>query len=142
LLSLISKVLESVVATQLTALLERQNLIARFQSSFRHCRSTETAVARTANDIPSFNDSGKVTAFVLLELSAGVDTIDYEILLSRLKTDMGITGTALSWSRSYLNFAPRLFPVLVHFIVSSYHVWRPKVIGPGASSFLHLHTAS
>ena len=102
LLPFLSKVLEKVVAKQLTAHLEKHNLLARFQSGFRRCHSTETAVVRIANDILSSNDSGKVTALVLLDLSAAFDTIDHEILLSRLQTDMGITGTALLWFRSYL----------------------------------------
>ena len=102
LLPFLSKVLEKAVAKQLTAHLEKNNLLARFQSGFRRCHSTETAIVRITNDILSSNDSGKVTALVLLDLSAAFDTIDHEILLSRLQTDMGITGTALSWFRSYL----------------------------------------
>ncbi len=51
----------------------------------------------------SSNDSGKVTALVLLDLSAAFDTIDHDILLSRHETDVGIKGTALSWFRSYLS---------------------------------------
>ena len=102
LLPFLSKVLEKVVAKQLTAHLEKNNLLARFQSGFRRSHSTETAVVRITNDILSSNDSGKVTALVLLDLSAAFDTIDHEILLSRLQTDMGITGSALSWFRSYL----------------------------------------
>jgi len=55
-----------------------------------------------ANDIISPNDRGKVTDLVLLHLSAACDTIDHDILLSRIQTDMGIIGTALSRLRSYL----------------------------------------
>lgn len=77
-------------------------MLAKFQSGFRRNHSTETAVVRITNDILSSNDSGNVTALVLLDLSAAFDTIDHEILLSRLQTDVGITGTALSWFRSYL----------------------------------------
>ena len=102
LLPFLSKVLEKVVAKQLTAHLESHNLLASFQSGFRRRHSTETALVMITKDILSSNDSGKVTALVLLDLSAAFDTIDHEILLSRLENDMGITGTALSWFRSYL----------------------------------------
>jgi len=84
LLPFLSKVLEKVVAKQLTASLDKHNLLARFKSGFRPCQSTETAVVRIASDILSSNESGKFTALVILGLSAAFDTIDHEILLSRL----------------------------------------------------------
>jgi len=77
-------------------------MLERFQSDFGWCLSTETAVLTIANDILYSNDSGKVTALVLVDLEVAFDTIDHESLLSRLGTDMGITGTALSRFRSYL----------------------------------------
>jgi len=47
--------------------------------------------------------SGKVTALVLLDLSAAFDTNDHEILLIRIATDVGVAGIALTWFRSYLS---------------------------------------
>ena len=46
--------------------------------------------------------NGKVTALTLLDLSAAFDTIDQDILITRLSTWYGISGTALSWFTSYL----------------------------------------
>ena len=45
-------------------------------------------------------DEDKIS--VLLDLSAAFDTIDHQILLSRLETVFGIRSTALRWFRSYL----------------------------------------
>ena len=54
------------------------------------------------DDINLNIDNGKVTALTLLDLSAAFDTIDHDILITRLSTWYGISGTALSWFTSCL----------------------------------------
>ena len=55
----------------------------------------ETTLLKIKNDILMALDSGKGVILLLLDLSAGVDTIDHEILVSRLQTRFGIQGPAL-----------------------------------------------
>ena len=46
-------------------------------------------------------DDGKITALVLLDLSAAFATVDHKILLSRLQYHLGIHDIALDWCKSY-----------------------------------------
>ncbi len=103
LLPFLSKILEKVVSQQLVSHIDKHSLSARFQSGFKRHHSTETALLKVTNDILRESDKGKVTALVLLDLSAAFDTVDHDILLSRLETDVGVSGVALSWFRSYLS---------------------------------------
>ena len=48
-----------------------------------------------------------MTLPVFLDLSAAFDTVNHDILLRRLETTFGITGTALQWFSSYLGDRPQ-----------------------------------
>ena len=54
-------------------------------------------------DILHNMEQQKVTLLVLVDLSAAFDTLDHDILLTRLKEKFGITGVALQWHKSYLS---------------------------------------
>ena len=63
--------------------------------------STEKALPRVKNDI--FLNMKSATLLVLIDVSAAFDTVDHNVLLSRLHLKIGISGTALEWFRSYLS---------------------------------------
>ncbi len=78
-------------------------------------------------------DAGKVTALLLLDLSAAFDTVDHSILLHRLEHWFGISDTALHWFTSYLH--PRTQSVIINDNLStptdlSCGVPQGSVLGP------------
>ncbi len=83
--------------------LQKKYIHEEFQSGFRPCHSTETALVKMINDLLLASDQGCISLLVLLDLSAAFDTIDHDILIDRLQNYTGIQGQALKWFRSYLS---------------------------------------
>ncbi len=101
-LPFLSKVLEKVVVIQLQTFLRNNSVLEVFQSGFRALHSTESALLKVHNDILLTLDSGASASLVLLDLSAAFDTVDHNILISRLEHYAGVRGMALQWFKSYL----------------------------------------
>jgi hypothetical protein len=102
-LSILSKLLERVVARQLNDYLHKSGLMPRLQSAYRRHHSTETAMLKVLSDILQAVDCGNIAALALLDLSAAFDTVDHATLLRRLDVSYGLRGTVLRWFESYLN---------------------------------------
>ena len=76
------------------------NLHEHLQSAYK---PGETALVKVQNDILTSIDQHGVVILVMLDLSAAFDTIDHDILFSRMENTLGITGQALAWFKSYLS---------------------------------------
>ena len=74
--SFISKLLERVVAIQLSNYLTIKSLYTSVQSAYRLYQSTETALLCISNDLLSALDRMEAVTLVLLDQSAALDTID------------------------------------------------------------------
>ena len=94
--------MKKVVATRLNEHFEMHNLLEKYQSAYKKFHGTETALLKVQNDILCTVDNKHVVFLVLLDLSAAFDTIDHDILLSRLQSK-GVKGSAIKWITSYLS---------------------------------------
>ena len=101
-LSVMSKLLEKVMLSQILQHINCNKLLSDFQSAYHLHHSTETALLKVTNDLLSAMNDGKISVLVLLDLSAAFDTIDHESLLHRLHNVFGFGETVLSWFQSYL----------------------------------------
>ena len=89
-LAYVGKLIEKVVVDQMNSHREEHGLHSEFQSAYRKCHSTETALVRIVNDILLEMDQKKCVALVMLDLSAAFDTVSHDILLQSLEEDFGV----------------------------------------------------
>ena len=132
-LSFLSKLTERVVKARLTDHLSTNSLFNSHQSAYSKYHSTETTLLSVHDHLIKSISTQKITALCLLDLSAAFDTIDHEILLSRLSSWFGLSNTVLFWFRSYLSC--RSFSVSIENSISSpskllYGVPQGSVLGP------------
>ena len=80
--------------------LSSNQLINPYQSGFRSTFSTLTSLLESTNDWCVNIDRGLLNGVVFIDLRKAFDTIDYDILLSKLSA-YGVDELALTWFRSY-----------------------------------------
>ena len=104
-LPVMSKIIEKVVAKRLTDHMNTNSLSEKFQSAYKACHSTETALIRVQNDILVSMDQHYGVVLVLLDLHAAFDTIDHDNLLDHHQHSerLGIRDRAHAWFASYLS---------------------------------------
>lgn len=101
--SVLSELLERLVAKQLVVYLKDNGLLPDLQSAYIARRSTETAVLKVLSDILMALDSGNLAILMMLDLSAAFDSVDHTTLLQRLQISYGLNEVVINWFTSYLN---------------------------------------
>jgi retron-type reverse transcriptase len=76
-------------------------ILFKNQYGFRKNHSTSLALINLYDKISTGFDASEHTVGVFLDLSKAFDTVDHEILISKLK-HYGIRGLALDWIKNYL----------------------------------------
>ena len=123
--------------------MDHYNLADSHQSACRAAHSTESALIKVKNDIMLSIDGKKAGLLVLLDLSAAFDTIDHNILVFRLSKRIGVSGTALDWSQSYLEGWTSRVEIAGNLskpITANFGLLQGSVVGP--YRIQHLYTTS
>ncbi len=97
----LSKVAEKVVIEQLTTHLNNCNPgLNDMQFGFRKNHCTETAVLHFTERIRTHLDKGGVAAAVFLDLRKAFDTVNHDVLISKL-SNFNLSAQTLAWLSSY-----------------------------------------
>ena len=98
----ISKVLETIIANQLSQYFEDNKLFHDYQYGFRTGVSTEYATIKLTYGITYNMDRNEIPFSIFLYLSKAFDTLDHTILLHKIK-HYGICSKALHLFKSSFN---------------------------------------
>ena len=102
LLPILSKILERAVFCQIVGYLEDNSLLHPCHHGFRAKHNTTTALIQMYDRWVEAFEEKKLSAVVMLDLSAAFDVVDHSILLNKLKL-YGFDEDSLSWLSSYLS---------------------------------------
>ena len=100
-LSVFSKILERVMHQQLVTFILDNNILYDYQFGFRSKHSTYMPISLLHDYAASSLVKGHIASCIYLDLARAFDTVNIDILLSKL-TVYGITGSSLSLLKSYL----------------------------------------
>ena len=101
-LSILGKCIEYFVNQNLTEYINNNHILNERQFGFRKENSTTFLMLELFDKIYSSKEQGKKPAIVFLDIKKAFDTVNHDILLSKLKY-YGITGTVYKWFKCYLS---------------------------------------
>ena len=89
------------VHDRLYRFLEQNNAFYNYQFGFRNNHSTDHALIEITEQIRNACDKKLFTCGVYLDLQKAFDTVNHEILITKLK-HYGIRGASYKWFQSFL----------------------------------------
>ena len=96
-----SKLLERHVHLQLSSHLNSNNLLFPLQSGFRPSHSTQTLLLHCLDTWYKALDNKQFIGVIFLDISKAFDTVNHNLLLSKL-SNLGLSASTISWFQSYL----------------------------------------
>ena len=93
--------MEKLMFKRISKFIEKYNILYEYQFGFRKDHSTTLAIMEIHENIINTLVKGSYIAGLYLDLSKAFDTVDHEILVSKLE-HYGIRGPPLKWFHSYL----------------------------------------
>ena len=99
--SVVAKILEKIVSTQLSSYLEDHKLLHPHQGAYRHGKSTEDILLVAVDSIIYHLDKGESVCAAFLDLRKAFDSLDHSILLNQLSR-LGMSTAVLRWFQNYL----------------------------------------
>ena len=101
LISPFAKIFEKCLFAQLNSFLNKHNLIHTNQFGFRQNTTTEMAVSQMYEQFMNNVENGEHTCSVFLDLAKAFDSVDHNVLLSKLYS-YGIRGNPYELLKNYL----------------------------------------
>ena len=98
----LSKLFEKIVHRRLYKFLTKFEILHESQFGFRNGHSTTDALTLILEKLHGALERREVSMNIYLDLSKAFDTVDHQILLSKLD-HYGVRGTELSWFKDYLS---------------------------------------
>ncbi|CAB0039264.1 unnamed protein product [Trichogramma brassicae] len=102
----LSKIFECVALKRMSDFVEERDFLDVFQSGFRRCHSTQTALTRIVDCVRESVERGEVTLMVAIDFSRAFDMVDVDLLLRKLCA-LDFSDAACAWLRSYLSGRPQ-----------------------------------
>ena len=97
----LSKMFDKLMCARLDSYLKSKNILYTNKFGFHKNSNTSDAIIEFLDYVYSSLDKKQSTLAVYLDFSKAFDTVNHEILMSKLQHN-GIRGVMLSWFKSYL----------------------------------------